>query len=85
MATVERAFRQSVTLPPNVARRVQALARVRKTSASRVLVDLIESGLEMRDREKQRFLELAERLARSKNPAEQAELKKELARMTFGE
>ncbi len=85
MATIERPVRQSVSLPARVARRVRSLARVRKTSASRVLVDLIESGLETKDREKQRFLDLVERLARSTDPAEQARLKEELARMTFGE
>ncbi len=85
MATTEKPIRQSVSLPPRVARRVRSLARARKTSASRVLVDLIESGLETKDGEKQRFLDLAERLAQSKDLAEQAKLKEELARMTFGE
>ena len=85
MATIGRPVRQSVSLPARVARRVQSLARVRRTSASRVLVDLIESGLETKDRERQQFLQLAERLAQSKDPAEQARLKEELARITFGE
>mgnify|MGYP001606171088 CR=1 FL=1 len=85
MATTEKAVRQSVTLPSRVARRVRSLARVRKTSTSRVLVDLIESGLESKDRERQQFLQLAERLAQSKDRAEQARLKEDLARITFGE
>ncbi len=85
MARTEKPFRQSVSLPARVARRVRSLARVRRTSASRVLVDLIESGLETKDKEKQRFLLLVERLAQSKDPAEQARLKEELARLTFGE
>jgi len=50
-----------------------------------VLVDLVESGLAARDEQKERFLELAERLARSKNRAEQSRLKNELARLTFGD
>jgi hypothetical protein len=49
------------------------------------LVELVESGLEATEREKQHFLELAERLAQSSSPAEQARLKAELARLTFGE
>ena len=50
-----------------------------------MIVDLIESGLEAREREKNLFFDLADRLARSTEPAEQKRLKAELARMTFGE
>ncbi len=85
MPTTEKAVRQSVTLPSRVARRVRSLAKSRRTSASRVLVDLVESGLDAADREKQHFLDVAERLAQSKDPAEQARLKDELARLTFGD
>jgi hypothetical protein len=85
MPTAEKPVRQSVTLPSRVARRVRSLAKTRRTSASRVLVDLVESGLDAADREKQHFLDVAERLAQSKDPAEQARLKDELARLTFGD
>jgi hypothetical protein len=50
-----------------------------------VIVDLIESGLNAQEQEKKRFFELADRLTRSANRAEQKRLKEELARMTFGE
>jgi hypothetical protein len=50
-----------------------------------VIVDLIESGLEAREREKREFFELADRLAQSSDSAEQKRLKRELARMTYGE
>lgn len=85
MPTTEKTIRQSVTLPPRVAKRVKSLAKSRRTSASRVLVDLVESGLDAADRERQHFLDVAERLAQSKDPAEQARLKEELARLTFGD
>ena len=85
MAEPEKAVRQSVSLPPGVARRVQALAKRRHTSASRVIVELIETGLEAREREKRTFFELADRLTHSTDAAEQARLKQELARMTFGD
>ncbi len=85
MRTVEKPVRQSVTLPPATARRVKSLAKTARTSASRVLVELIEGGLEARDREKQRFLDLADRLAASGDAEEQARLKAELARLTFGD
>ena len=81
----ERTVRQSVSLPPAVARRVQALAKRRKISANRVIVDLIESGLETKERERLAFFELADRLALTSDRAEQKRLKEELARMTFGE
>ena len=85
MATLEKPVRQSVSLPPRVARRVKALARTKKTSANRVVVGLIEAGLEAREREKKLFFDLADRFARSSDAAEQKRLKEELARMTFGE
>lgn len=54
-------------------------------SANRILVELIKSGLEAREQERRRFLELADRLASSSDPEEQSRLKEELARLTFGE
>ena len=85
MPVEDRTVRQSVSLPSHVARRVKSLAKTSKASANRIIVDLIESGLDAREREKQRFLELADRLARSRDQEEQKRLKEELARMTFGE
>lgn len=85
MATLEKPVRQSVSLPPGVARRVKSLAKSSRTSANRILVELIETGLEAREQEKKRFLDLAERLTRTRDREEQSRLKEELARMTFGE
>lgn len=85
MSTSARSVRQSVSLPSSVARRVQAIAKRRRTSANRVLVDLIESGLEAKERERELFFDVADRLARTTDPAEQKRLKEELARLTFGE
>lgn len=85
MAQSQRSVRQSVSLPPAVARRVQALAKRQRTSANRVIVELIQSGLEAKEQEKATFFELAEQLANTSDRAEQKRLKEELARMTFGE
>ena len=52
---------------------------------NRVMVELIESGLEAKEREKIAFFDLADRLTRASDKAEQQRLKEELARMTFGE
>ena len=85
MSTIERPVRQSVSLPPGLARRVKSLAKSSRTSANRILVELIESGLEAREQEKKRFFDLADRLTRTRDPEEQSRLKKELALVTFGE
>ena len=85
MSIAEKSVRQSVTLPARVARRVKSLAKTSSTSANRIIVELIESGIEARQQERKRFIELADRLARSRSVEEQTRLKEELAVMTFGE
>ena len=85
MAVAEKSVRQSVTLPVHVARQVKSLAKTSRTSANRIIVELIESGIEARQQQRKRFIELADRLARSRDVEEQTRLKEELAVMTFGE
>ena len=85
MSGAEKPVRQSVSLPARVARRVKALAKTSSTSANRIIVDLIECGIEAREQERKRFFELADRLADSRNAEDQKRLKEELARLTFGE
>ena len=85
MSVADKSIRQSVSLPARLARRVKSLAQTGNTSANRVIVDLIASGLDARERKKERFLELADRLAGSRDPEERKRLKQELARMTFGD
>jgi len=84
MATVESSVRRSVSLPAPIAKRVKAIARTQKTSANRVIVDLIESGLEAQEQERKRLFELADQLTGSKSPSEQQRLKDELAQLVFG-
>lgn len=81
----QKTVRQSVSIPKPLARRVQKLAQAQETSTNRVLVELIETGIESKEAEKARFFELADRLNASSDPAEQKRIKEELARMTFGE
>jgi hypothetical protein len=85
MARSEKSVRQSVSIPARIAKRVHALAKTRKTSANRVLADLIETGLESQEAEKERFFALANRLTESTDPQERQRLKAELAKMTFGD
>ena len=85
MAKSRQSVRQSVSLPFRIARHVRATAKSRKTSANRVIVDLIEAGLQAKQAEKQRFFALASQLAESSDPSERQKIKEELARMTFGD
>ena len=85
MPVHEKPVRQSISLPPSIARRVRTLAKTNRTSTNRVLIELIESGLEAQERERRRFFELTDRLTQSRDKNEQSRLKKELARITFGE
>jgi hypothetical protein len=85
MPKTNNAVRQSISLPRRIAKHVQAIARAQKMSANRVLVELIEAGLESKESEKERFFALANRLSETTEPRERERLKKELARMTFGE
>jgi hypothetical protein len=74
-----------VTLPAGVARRVRTLARAKRASASRVIAELVESGLQAQEAERDRFLQLADRLTSSRDAGEQERIKEELARLTFGD
>jgi hypothetical protein len=85
MAEAERSVRQSVSMPTGIAKRVRALAKTRKTSANRVLVDLIEAGLQSKEAERERFFSLVNRLTDARDAAERKRLTEELARMTFGD
>jgi len=85
MGITEKAIRQSVSLPSPLAKRVKALAKSRKVSSNRILVELVETGLRSKEEEKRRFFELADLLSKSTDTKEQQELKEQLARMTFGE
>lgn len=81
----ESTVRQSVSLPPRLARRVRAIAKTRNTSATRVLVDLIETGLQSKEAERERFLDLARRFKESSDSAESERLREALAQMIFGD
>ncbi len=85
MSKSRQSIRQSISLPLDIARSVRAAAKARRVSANRVIVDLVEAGLQAKRSEKQRFFALANRLSESGDPSERQKIKEELARMTFGE
>jgi hypothetical protein len=85
MSGMGSVVRQSVSLPTPTARRVRAIAKARRTSANRVLVDLIEMGLQAKEAAKTQFLDLARQFKEATDPEESERLREELARLTFGE
>src|SRR5437667_5094194 len=66
--------RRSVSLPVQVARQVDRLAKRRRLSDNRVLVELIEEGIEAQKQKEKAFFELPERFRSSNDPAETHEL-----------
>jgi hypothetical protein len=85
MGTTSKPLRQSVSLPARVAKRVKSLAKARRTSANRVLVELIEEGMEARKQKERAFFDLAERFRAASDPAQVKALGEELGRFVFGE
>jgi hypothetical protein len=84
MGATERIVRQSVSLPANVAKQVRSLAKSRRWSANRMLVELVEEGIEAENRKQQEFFELAARFRTATDPQDVERLGNELGRMVFG-
>jgi hypothetical protein len=77
--------RRSVTLPPKIARQVETLARQRALSDNRVLVELIEQGIEAQRQKEKAFFQLAERFRAASDPEQVKQLGDQLGRFVFGE
>ena len=80
-----KAVRQSVSLPSNVAAQVRSLAKARRVSANRMLVELIENGMEAEKRKQREFFDLAERFRSATDPEEAKRLGDQMGRMVFGD
>ena len=85
MKNQAKSVRQSVSLPAKTAEQVRSLAKRRKLSSNRMLVELIENGIEAEKRKQQEFFELAERFRNASGPEETKRLGDELGRMVFGD
>lgn len=93
MAVVKRSIRsrslkpirRSVSLRPEIDKKIQSIAGREKRSSNQVMEILIEAGIAAREAEKKHFFEVAERLQTSKDAQAIDEAKHELARMIFGE
>ncbi|MGD0617547.1 MAG: hypothetical protein ABSB67_07795 [Bryobacteraceae bacterium] len=83
MRTTNKAVRQSVSLPATIAAQVRTMARTRRLSANRMLVELIENGIEAEKQKQQEFFELAERFRSATDPKEVKRLGDQMGRMVF--
>ena len=84
-AVPSKHVRRSVSLPPKIARQVENLAKQRALSDNRVLVELIEQGIEAQQQKEKAFFQLAERFRAANDPQQVKQLGDQLGRFVFGE
>lgn len=77
-------IRRSISLPPEIAEKVDSIAAARHVSGNRAIIDLLTEAITAYEQRRQTFLELADRFQKSTDPAETERLRDELAKMTFG-
>lgn len=77
--------RRSVTLPTQLAERVTRVAKKKRISENRVLVELVERGLEAQKEKEKAFFALAERFRAASDPKEVKQLGDDMGRFIFGE
>jgi hypothetical protein len=82
--SANRKVRQSVSLPEKTAAQVRSLAKTRRVSSNRMLVELIENGIEAEKRRQEEFFDLAERFRNATDPEEAKQLGEKLGQMVFG-
>ena len=80
----KKLVRRSVSLPEKVAAQVRTLAKTRRLTSNRVLVELIEDGLHAQQQKELQFRAVAERFRAASDPEEVKRLGDELGRMIFG-
>jgi len=61
------------------------MAKTRRLSANRMLLELIENGMEAEKRKQQEFFDLAERFRAATDPEEVRKLGDQMGRMVFGD
>jgi len=83
--TATKQVRRSITLPNRLAEQVERIARKKRLSDNRVLVELLEQGLEAQKKKERAFFALAERFRAASDPAEVKQLGDEMGRLVFGE
>jgi len=84
MRAESKTVRQSVSLPRSVATQVRTMAKNRRLSANRMMLELIENGIEAERRKQQEFFEFARRFRSAAGPEEAKRFGDQLGRMVFG-
>ena len=69
---------------PRLASQVGHMAKSRKLSKNRMLLELIENGIDAEKRKQQEFFALAERFRKEHDPEAASRLDDALGRMVFG-
>jgi hypothetical protein len=77
--------RRSVSLPAPIAKQVERMAKRQRLSDNRVLVELIELGIEAQKQKEKAFFALAERFRAESDPQQAKRLGDELGLLVFGE
>jgi hypothetical protein len=77
--------RRSVTLPREIAKQVETISKQRRLSDNRVLVELIEQGIQAQKEKEKAFFELAQRFRDADDPKQVEQLGDQLGRFVFGE
>jgi predicted transcriptional regulator len=78
-------IRRSITLPSRIAQRVDQIARKKRLSENRVLVELVKHGLEAQKEKEKKFFALAERFRSASDAKEIKQLGDEMGQFIFGE
>ena len=84
MRASTKVVRQTVGLPADTARQVRSLAKQRCLSANRIIIELVEEGIEAQKRKQKEFFALAERYRAATDPKDVARLGDDLGHMVFG-
>jgi hypothetical protein len=85
MSSSPKTVRQTVSLPADTARQVRRMAAKRRLSANRIIVELVEEGMEARRRRQKEFFDLAGRFRSATDPHEVQQLGNDLGRIVFGD
>jgi len=80
-----KTVRRSLSLPIEIAKQVQSIAKRRRLSDNRVLIDLIEDGIAAAKKREQEFFGLAEQFRSAQDPDEIKRLGDQMGRFVFGE
>jgi hypothetical protein len=78
-------IRKSVSLPARLSQEVSRIAKRRRLSDNRVIVELLEQGIEASQQREQEFFKLAAKFRTATDPTEVKKIGDDLGRFVFGE